>query len=292
MKEAAHRFLSNQPAWLIGAISMLGVAFIGTIDAASGYELSFSIFYAIPVAFCAWYAGRRTGMLVCLASAVAWLLADQVAGHVYSHPSMLFWNAGVRLGFFVIIAELLVRLHDALDFHESLSQRDGLTGILNARAFRLRCDSIFEIASRHGRSVALGYLDLDGFKAINDRLGHGTGDEVLKAVARALEVRLRASDSCGRMGGDEFAILLPETDLSRATVIFGFLRKRLLELAKSHGWPIGFSVGVAVCGGGRMNAIDALRFADELMYKAKASGKNRDVFEQYGENSDSVGLAE
>jgi diguanylate cyclase (GGDEF)-like protein len=279
--------LSPQSSWRIGLISFFLIAIVGTLDFATGYELSFSIFYTIPVGVASWYAGRRWGLLVSIASAMSWLAADYASGHPYSHPTIPFWNAGVRLGFFVIIAQLLDRLRGALETQELLAQQDGLTGIMNARTFRKRCDATFGLASRHGRPLALGYLDLDGFKGVNDSLGHSVGDQVLIAVASALTKRLRASDFGGRLGGDEFAIVLPETDLAGARTFFTALRESLVDLAAQNHWPVGFSIGVAVFHSPKANLDDAIRHADGLMYRVKNSGKNNILIEEYASDSDS-----
>jgi diguanylate cyclase (GGDEF)-like protein len=257
------------------------VAIVGAVDLATGRELSFSIFYAIPVGIGSWYAGKRFGLVVCVASAATWLASDWSAGFQYSHPAIPLWNAGVRLGFFVIIAYLFDRLHSSMDLQESLAQLDGLTGMMNARAFKTSCETLFELASRHDRPLALGYLDLDGFKGVNDRLGHTVGDEVLKAVAAALGQRLRASDLGGRLGGDEFAVLLPETDLAGARAFFTGLRESLSDLAASKSWPVGFSIGVAVFRPPTTTPDDAIRLADGLMYKVKNSGKGSILFEEF-----------
>ncbi len=283
MLKEVDRFLSTQSAFRIGVFSFLLVAIVGAIDLATGYELSFSIFYTLPVGIASWYAGKRFGLLVSVVSAVTWLAADYSSGHPYSYSTIPFWNASVRLGFFAIIAYLLDRLRGSLDLHALLAQQDGLTGILNARTFKQRCDSIFDLASRHGRPLALGYLDLDDFKGVNDSLGHSVGDQVLKAVATTLSKRLRASDFGGRLGGDEFAIVLPETDLAGARTFFTGLRESLINLAALNRWPIGFSIGVAVFHSPTPNPDDAIRRADGLMYKVKNSGKNNILFEEYSD---------
>ncbi len=281
MLREAHGVLSAQPPFNIGAISFLLVAIIGAIDFATGYELSFSIFYTIPVGIVSWYAGKRLGFLACIISTITWLAADFTAGHQYSNSAIPIWNAGVRLGFFVIILFLLDRLRRSLDLQELLAQQDPLTGIMNARTFMRTCGLIIDLAARYGGSMALGYLDLDDFKRVNDSLGHSAGDQVLKAVATSLVKRLRASDFCGRLGGDEFAILLPETDLAGAHTFFTGLRENLVNLAVLNRWPVGFSIGVAVFPSISASPDDAIHFADGLMYKVKNSGKNGILFEEY-----------
>ena len=288
MLRALNRFLSARSrAWLVIGSFVL-VAAIGTLDHLTGYELSFSIFYLIPVGIGSWYAGRRVGILVCLVSATTWLVVDHTAGHPYSHSAIPFWNAGVRFGFFVVMAHLLARLRLALELHASLAQQDGLTGMMNARTFKRRSDSLAQLAVRHGQPTALGYLDLDGFKGVNDSLGLSGGDQVLKAVGHALSRRLRGSDLVARLGGDEFAILLPETDLAGARAFFTEMRDRLLRLAADNGWPVGFSIGVAVFRPPPSDFEEAVRRADELMYKAKRIGKNEILFEDYSDGPPSL----
>ena len=275
------QFLSHRsPIW-VAATSLSFLAVVGVVDLATGYELSSSIFYAIPVAIGAWYAGKRIGLASSAIAAVTRFAVDHFSGTRYSHVAIPLWNALVRLGFFITIALLLDRLRVAHQQQRDLAQQDGLTGLMNARAFRQRCESVFELASRHGRPLALGYIDLDGFKGVNDSLGHAIGDQVLKVVAMSIAERLRVSDFCGRLGGDEFAILLPETDLAGARTFFAGLRQNLAEVAAKHRWPIGFSIGVAVFRAPTAGLDEAIRTADGLMYRVKHSGKNDTVFEEF-----------
>ncbi len=268
------------------AISFLLVAVIGMADHLTGYEISFSIFYIIPVLFSAWYLGKKFGYLVSILSAVTWLGVDYTTGHIYSHIAFPFWNAFVRLGIFLIVVALLGRLMDSLEYQASLAELDGLTGILNARTFKSRCDTHFFLSIRNKRPVTMAYMDLDGFKGVNDSLGHSIGDQVLKAVADALSKRLRASDVCARLDGDEFSILLPETSYSGAQIYFTKLHLDLIELAKSNNWPIGFSIGVVVFQTPIISPDQAIQIADALMYQVKQSGKNSVRFFEYDANSD------
>lgn len=235
MLQAVHRFLSGQSQTRISLGALILVAVIGATDHVTGYELSAS----------------------------TWLLVDYTSGHAYSYFAIPFWNAGVCLGIFLIVAHLLSNLKSAL------AQQDGLTGITNARTFRQRDELLAHLAIRHGRPLTLGYVDLDGFKGVNDNLGHEVGDRVLRAVAAELSRRLRTSDIVGRLGGDEFALLLTETDLNGARTLFADVRKRLLAVAVRNRWPVGFSIGVAVFRPPPESVEEALKHADALMYKAK-----------------------
>lgn len=138
-----------------------------------------------------------------------------------------------------------------------------------------------QLARRHQRPLAIGYIDLDGFKGVNDRHGHLRGDAVLSGVAQVLAERLRTSDLLARLGGDEFAVLCPETDARGAARVFEDLHQRLNAAARAQGWEIGFSIGVASFVRAPERLGDAVRSADDLMYRVKHSGKNRVVLERF-----------
>jgi diguanylate cyclase (GGDEF)-like protein len=235
----------------------------------------------IPVAAVAWYGKNRLiSVALCFFSALTWRYVDNISGGTYSTLWVPVWNSLVRLGFFLIIAYLLHQLRTNLDLQASRADVDGLTGLLNARAFRDRCEAAFQQASRHQHPLAIGYLDLDGFKGINDNFGHAMGDRVLKAVAETLTDRVRSSDICARLGGDEFVILLPETELAGAQTFFTALHQSLLELFVLQRWSLGCSVGVAVFPLPPSLPEDAIKRADKLMYEVKHSGKNRIHFKE------------
>jgi len=281
MIAAIDDYLSNRPPYLLGIYSLLLLAVVGTVDYATWNELSFSIFYAIPVGLSAWYLGRRFGVLLSILAALVLFVVDASTGHVYLSTTSPLWNTGGHLGFFFIITVLLDDLHRALDALASQAQKDGLTGLLNDRTFRERCHPAFSLAARHRRTMALGYIDLDGFKGINDRSGHAVGDQVLREVSAAISRRLRGTDFAGRLGGDEFAVLLVETTLEGAQTFFGRLHEALNALAARHSWPLGISIGVGVFHPPPTTPDDAIQSADQLMYRVKRSGKNRVLIQDY-----------
>jgi diguanylate cyclase (GGDEF)-like protein len=208
------------------------------------------------------------------------LFVDNATGHSYSDRLVPFWNSFVRFGFFIVVTKLLNELKLNLEREHTLASADGLTESLNARAFKDACRSRLELATRYKHPIVLGYIDLDGFKAINDSSGHSEGDLVLITVARTLARCVRATDIVGRLGGDEFAILLPETDFAGAQIMFDRIREALVQNAVDRNWPIGFSVGVAVFSRAPTNINEALKIADALMYRVKKSGKNNVIYEE------------
>jgi len=262
-------------------ISFLLVAFVGAVDYLTGYELSFSIFYLAPTATAAWYAGRSAGFLIATASAAMWFLMDWTSGHTYSHRFFPFWNTAVRYGFFAITAHLLTALQQNLDREQKMAREDVLTALMNRRAFLETAQILFNLAKRHGHATVVGYIDLDNFKQVNDTRGHPEGDRLLRTIATVLLQSVRRTDFVGRLGGDEFAVLLSETSRQGAEKVFDELRERLLQNADAAGWPVTFSMGVVVFKEPPPSVDEAVRLADEIMYRVKRMGKNRILFEEY-----------
>jgi diguanylate cyclase (GGDEF)-like protein len=280
------KFFTAQPKSHLAALLILLVFIVGAVDHLTGYEISFSIFYLIPIYIGSWYLTQHLNIFICVVCAVTWFIVDYTSGHQYSHELIPYWNACVRLGIFFVVAILLKKLKGTLEHQVSLAQIDDLTGLMNARTFKQRCSAHFQLASRHPRTLVLGYLDLDDFKSVNDNLGHNVGDEVLRAVGNTLATRLRSYDIGARLGGDEFSILLPDIDSAGAHAFFHRLHNSLLELASSNHWPLGVSVGVAIFHSPPTSLYQAMQIADALMYKVKCSGKNGILFEEFGDAPD------
>lgn len=269
--------LSRQPI-LRRLLAALLLAILGIIDVTTGYEYSFAVFYLLPVAIIAWYDNKVLTVITIWLSAIVWLVADLSAGHPYSNEVIPFWNALVRLGFFTIVALLLRRTKNALLEVTALAMQDSLTSLNNARSFDIQYKVLRELSIRKRGSLAVGVIDLDGFKAVNDKFGHRTGDEVLSEFARILKNVTRNSDVIARLGGDEFAVILPCTDKAGASAYDARLR---YEFAQSHIkriYSVDFSMGIFVFTAPPVESSDATTLADELMYKSKALGKSQTTY--------------
>ncbi len=257
----------------VAFLGLLATGVFGVADYLTGIEVSFSIFYLIPVAYTTWYGSRRMGFAVGGVSALVWLVVDAI-DQTYSHWLVAVWNAAARLAFFLVTGYLLGEVKQRLLQEVALARTDGLTEVLNARAFKDVSARLLQLAARNGHTTALGYIDIDNFKAINDERGHSEGDLVLKTVADTITRCIRSADVVGRLGGDEFAIFMPEVEHADVKKSYERIRKELMREVGSCGWPIGFSIGVAVFHHAPADIDDALKVADHLMYRVKTEGKN------------------
>lgn len=159
---------------------------------------------------------------------------------------------------------------------------DPLTGVLNRRAFVNQVEAEMARAGRHSRCCALLMFDLDHFKRVNDTHGHAAGDEVLRHVTACASAALRRIDRVGRLGGEEFGILLPETALAGAIELAERLRCTIEEMPiRFEGYDINIttSVGLTMIGATDTDAEHVLARADANLYKAKAGGRNRIAYE-------------
>jgi diguanylate cyclase (GGDEF)-like protein len=159
-----------------------------------------------------------------------------------------------------------------------LADHDSLTGLLNRRAFRVKLDRYVSFSARYGGQGAVMIIDIDGLKEVNDRLGHQSGDGMIRRVAEILRKRVRTTDLVARLSGDEFAVLMPQTDTDGALQLGEDLRAEVAEgmPAESEQVVATISVGITMFGGERDNGAEAvLVAADQAMYRAKEEGRNR-----------------
>jgi diguanylate cyclase (GGDEF)-like protein len=173
--------------------------------------------------------------------------------------------------------QLSRELHAAHAAADQQAKTDQLTGINNRRAFLEHSEQLVRYCQRHELPLAALVMDLDHFKAINDTLGHLAGDTVLRHVGEIIGTTLRRSDVCGRIGGEEFAAVLPHTSDDGALGIAEKLRKTIADMSidcAGQRLKITVSIGVAA---GAYNLAALLAHADKAMYRAKAQGRNQVV---------------
>ena len=263
---------------MIAFLGLLAVTLLAVADCAVGRDLGLSLFYAVPVFLVARRSGLLAGVGLALAAALAWALAwafaDARGGTSYSLPWIPYWNAATRLGYFAM-AVAAARMRSGLELEAERARRDPLTGLLNRRGFLEAARLEVVRTRRYRHPLTLAYLDCDDFKVVNDTRGHAAGDRLLRTVGHLMLGSVRSLDIPARVGGDEFALLLPETAAPEARETLERFAARLRGELAAQGWPVTFSIGAVTHERPPLSVEAILESADRVMYRAKQRGKDR-----------------
>jgi diguanylate cyclase (GGDEF)-like protein len=255
------------PAWQGLLIVILNTAAVTVLVHLPGTPRLLLAFYMLNVAFATVAFGDGLGLVSAFLSMLALLVSTHLVG-----DSMKVAEAGLVLIALVTLVAMLVRVNrlqrDALV--------DAVTGLRNHRYFQDRLREELVRAERTDRPTSLIMLDLDNFKQINDRLGHATGDVVLRRIGGELLNNARAADVVCRYGGEEFTVILPDTAAADALLVAERLRQAIEKLP-GNPHPVTVSAGIATCPEHAQLADALITAADTAMYQAKAAGKNRVV---------------
>lgn len=275
-----HIVLSHLDRKMVAAAGLLLVVLLGWLDYLTGFELSFSFFYLFPIALVTWYMDLGSGQIISVLSILTWLISNWHAGAPYSHEAIRYFNAGIRLTVFFLVAALLNELKRYIEHESILARTDPLTGILNVREFYTQAELEFKRSSRNKQPLSMVYFDLDNFKQVNDKQGHSAGDELLKTIVMLIAAIIRKTDLFARLGGDEFVLLLPNVDQKSAKCVMRKLEESILTRLRTIHSPVTFSAGVVTFVYLPKTVDEAIRQADALMYQAKLTGKNQTLYAQ------------
>jgi diguanylate cyclase (GGDEF)-like protein len=260
---------------LTGDIILVGIVY--WLNSHSPADVRLGILYIVPVLLVTWREGLTWGIAFAAATGVL----RYVTGLEQMPPdTALAVRLANEAAFLLVLGVAmagLAQLQRTQTELERLAAQDELTGALNARAFAERLAQELDRNRRYNHPLALLYLDLDDFKAVNDRHGHQTGDAVLRLVADATRRAVRQADIVGRLGGDEFAVLMPETEGRVAEAAATRLASGIRTVFR--GTPsVTASIGlVSSVNAATTGAEELLRRADQAMYEAKRAGKDRVV---------------
>jgi diguanylate cyclase (GGDEF)-like protein len=266
--------LEERPVVLtIGIAALLCVA-IALLDYITEAELAFSLFYVLPVALLVWFVGLPAAAIAALAGAGISLYLDLHSDALFSHAIVPYWNALTSCALFGATILLLRALKRALSEEKELARTDSLTGTANPRRFFEAAAMELSRSERYKHAFTVVYVDVDDFKALNDRFGHVRGDEILKGIAAAIAETARNSDLVARLGGDEFGVLLPETSADGAARFLVRLKSQLVDALESFGSIVTVSVGAVSFLDVPNSVEEMVAAADDLMYEVKRAGKN------------------
>jgi diguanylate cyclase (GGDEF)-like protein len=269
-------FLSKRRKLSLVALGTLALVLVGTADYfAVGQLLEFSVFFLLPVSFFTWFVNRKAGFILSAAGAAIILGINLASPNHAAHPRVGYWNALVWLGFFLLISLTIAKLKVLYLGERQLSRLDTLTRIANRLAFYEQATAEKKRAQRFGQPITLAYVDLDEFKEVNDAMGHEVGDKLLLWVARTMQKNIRQTDFAARMGGDEFALILPNTTKDAASLVLNKVLRKLNRRMKQNHWPVTFSIGAVTFLTPPESLQEMIKRADDAMYSAKTRGKNR-----------------
>jgi diguanylate cyclase (GGDEF)-like protein len=268
------RLCERLPKSVLAVGSVLLAVLVAYVDFVTGNEFSLLLFYLFPIGFAAWYGTRGLGLFVAALSGIGWIVGD-LFELTQGHPLIFLWNACMRISMFLVLAYLLSSLRARLVEVSIQARTDPLTGLFNRRHLYERVEGELQRARRHDRPLTLVSIDVDDFKTINDHYGHAAGDAVLCAVSEVLRHSTREIDVAARTGGDEFVVLLIETNAAAAHEVAaklqGALRRRMDEIGRA----VTFSFGAVTFEQPPATVDEMFRLVDAQLYSAKHLGKDR-----------------
>jgi diguanylate cyclase (GGDEF)-like protein len=273
--ENLDRLMRRLPDVLLLAFGLAVVAGITACKLTVGQSVPMVDFLLIPVVWVGWFARRRTCGYVLAVTAAGLSAVVAVVGVTHASPGAASVAALARLALYLVILALLGMMRRERVAHQRAATTDPQTGAANTRAFRTSAHAEVLRSQRFAHPLSLAYLDVDDFKTINDTFGHTEGDHVLFEVGHMMRTTVRTTDVVARVGGDEFAILMPETRAGEARAVVDRVRRELDRLTVRDGGRIRFSVGLVTFERPPASLDELTAAADELMYRAKHGGKDR-----------------
>ncbi len=258
----------SAPARVVVLGAVLFATLVGVADWLTGPDVSLVIFYVLPVVAVTWLTRVSLGVAMAAAVSLGSLVIAELDPDANSGGVWL-WNAIVPFAFYLLVVWLVAGQRQMLEDHERLADIDMLTGVLSRRAFYTRVEIELARARREDGPVAFVYLDVDRLKEVNDSISHAAGDELLQRFVELTARTLRPTDLFGRIGGDEFALLLPGATASEAEAVAD---RVLDQLRNGPGVSSTASIGVVSCTHAPRQLDGVVRLADQLMYMAKRDG--------------------
>ena len=275
-------YFSKQSKSFLTALEAILVLGVGWVDYITGTEYSLLLLYSIPVLTTAWFVGKWASVAISIESAIVLLVVDVAGQRHSSEPVALYWNDLSILVFFLLVTYIIASLKSAFEREKLMADTDALTGVANRRHFYELADAEINRQRRYGHPFTVCYIDIDNFKRINDAFGHGEGDNLLSLIAQSIRTNMRRTDLVGRIGGDEFALLMPETGADVALNVVGKVHALQDIAAWKRGLTVTLSIGMVVYLSPPENVEEMIRRADALMYSVKMSGKNNVKYEVVG----------
>lgn len=269
--------LDPRHAWLAVGIAL---ALTSLADWLTGPSVSMTIGYLFVDCLAAWTLRERVGiamvlMSIAIGTAINGFGYLPALDHSGMSTSIAIWNTATRAASAIMIVLMVATLRHSIDSERWRASTDYLTRSLNGGAFRSQIERVAREGQRKGATLLLLYMDLDGFKAVNDRHGHAAGDAVLRGFADEARARMRPDDLFARLGGDEFCALLAIEASAAPEQVAESLHARLSEALRATGHSVTCSMGAVVVDAAAAGDTERLlQLADEAMLEVKRNGKD------------------
>lgn len=231
--------------------------------------------YLLPISLTCWRLNLQIGLALGFLAAFIVAITTCIVSSHQVPVSAVAGNLALNAFSLGMIAGIVATARHSIEGERFAARRDGLTGALTRTAFVKQAETMIAAAAAQLRPLLLAYLDLDGFKRINDDLGHEAGDRVLRCFGTEGRAALRSGDCFARLGGDEFVVLVALHSAEAALEAAEMLHARLTVALAATGLEVTCSMGALIVPPGNEAAVDELvREADRLMYAAKHGGRN------------------
>ncbi|MDL2409611.1 GGDEF domain-containing protein [Rhizobium calliandrae] len=263
--------LTPVAAWRLVVFSSICIAGLDWLFQASSIHNGGPL-YMLPICIACWRFDFKTGMSVAVAEiTLSAVILLGVSGHLDGSAMI---GLVVQLIKFGCAAGIVSRFRQSFDRERLLARRDWMTGILNRQEFQRQAEAMLAPAKTRNQPLLLAYFDLDGFKAVNDRFGHQAGDRLLQCFAEEGKSLIGLEDCFGRMGGDEFAMLIKLSKTECAPEVAERLHVGFTAALESTGHSVTCSMGAVVAVPGDSASLhELMRHADQLMYAVKRDTK-------------------
>ena len=272
-------FLDKREPRFICILSAFAIAFFCVSIYLVNTNVDLRPLLVMPVLLASWYGGRKTGATIAIFTAIALLATNYSLNFYIKNNISVAYDLLVGLFVYLFISVIVTNFKKVHGVEKDAADTDTLTGANNSRKFYSELGDEIIRSRRYQHIFSLAYMDIDNFKNINDTFGHPIGDELLIQVAKCLLQSLRATDVVARLGGDEFVFLLPETEQVEAKSALLKAEKALKDTMEKYNWDVSFSIGVITFETLPDDVGQAIKLADDLMYKVKRHNKNDIVYQ-------------
>jgi diguanylate cyclase (GGDEF)-like protein len=266
-------FLEQRSKPTLATIACATSILLGILDYATGIEVHFLLLYLVPIFISSWFISKEAGIWLAIFTSSIWFVVHSVGGRSYSSNWIVYWNLLMRMAAFTVFAITQAQLRAKLLELSHLASRDFLTGLPNGHAFyqltAKEIDRAFGV-----EPMTLVCIDITGFKWINHRFGYPTGDYMMCAIAHTIRKNVPRPDLVGRLGGTNFAVLLPNIASEVAHLILQRVQNALDEERRKYSHPLAFFISAIACTKAPRTVAELMQEADAQMTRIKNGKKD------------------